>query len=40
MSDQESVAEFFTRLVTLANQMKACGETIIDVMLVEKVLRT
>jgi hypothetical protein len=40
MSDQESVAEFFTRLVTLTNQMKVCGETVSDVVKIEKVLRT
>jgi phosphopantetheine adenylyltransferase len=40
MSDQESVAELFTRLVTFTNQMKAYGETISDVVKIEKVLRT
>jgi hypothetical protein len=40
MAYQESVAEFFTRLVTLTNQMKACGEIVSDVMQIEKVLRT
>ncbi|GAU44851.1 hypothetical protein TSUD_112250 [Trifolium subterraneum] len=39
MNEGETVSDFFSRLVTLTNQMKACGETIIDLQKVEKVLR-
>lgn len=40
MEAQESVADYFTRLLTLTNSMKSYGETITDVSVVEKVLRT
>ncbi|GAU22886.1 hypothetical protein TSUD_376970 [Trifolium subterraneum] len=39
MNEGETVSDFFSRLVTLTNQMKACGETITDLQKVEKVLR-
>lgn len=40
MEAQESVADYVTRLLTLTNSMKSYGETITDVSVVEKVLRT
>lgn len=40
MKAQETIADFLTRLVTLTNQMKSCGEVISEVMKVEKVLRS
>lgn len=40
MEDQESAAAYFTRIRTLVNLMKTCGEKITDQLLVEKVLRT
>ncbi|GAU25658.1 hypothetical protein TSUD_265850 [Trifolium subterraneum] len=39
MNEGETVSDFFSRLVTLTNQMKACGETITGLQKVEKVLR-
>jgi hypothetical protein len=39
MNEGETVAYFFSRLVSLTNQMKSCGETISDLQKVEKVLR-
>src|ERR1044072_6729952 len=40
MEDNESVAEYFNRVRTLVNSMKACGEGIEDVRVIEKILRT
>ena len=40
MERAEKIAEFFTRLTLLRNQMKACEEELKDQMLIEKVLRT
>lgn len=40
MNDQESVAEFFIRLLSVTNQMKSCGEQLTNLMIVEKVMRT
>jgi hypothetical protein len=39
MNEGETVAYFFSRLVSLTNQMKSCGEIISDLQKVEKVLR-
>jgi adenylosuccinate lyase len=39
MNEGETVADFFSRLVSLTNQMKSCGETVSDLQKVEKVLR-
>lgn len=36
MEENESVAAFFTRLQTLVNLMKTCGEKFTELMLVEK----
>jgi len=40
MSDQESVAEYFTRMLTLTNQMKNYGDKIKYTIIVDKILRT
>ncbi|PNX57137.1 hypothetical protein L195_g058543, partial [Trifolium pratense] len=40
MKNDEKVADYFTRLVTLTNQMKNCGNTLEEQEKVEKVLRT
>ncbi|WJX17845.1 hypothetical protein P8452_07710 [Trifolium repens] len=40
MKNDESVADYFTRLVTLTNQMKNCGGNLDEQETVEKVLRT
>jgi hypothetical protein len=39
MNEGETVVDFFSRLVSLTNQMKSCGETIADLLKVQKVLR-
>ncbi|PNX80880.1 hypothetical protein L195_g036892, partial [Trifolium pratense] len=40
MKSDETVADYFTRLVTHTNQMKNCGSNLAEEELVEKVLRT
>ena len=40
MEDNETVADYFNRVQTLMNSMKACGEEIEDQRVVEKILRT
>lgn len=40
MEEQESIAEYFTRIRSLTNQMKTYGESMPDQGIVEKVLRT
>ncbi|GAU38465.1 hypothetical protein TSUD_151880 [Trifolium subterraneum] len=40
MKNDEAVAEYFTRVETLTNQMKNCGSTLIEEEMVEKILRT
>ncbi|XP_019451740.1 PREDICTED: uncharacterized protein LOC109353833 [Lupinus angustifolius] len=40
MDEQESIAEYLNRLRSLINQMKGCGETLIEQYVVEKILRT
>jgi len=36
----DRVGEYFTRILTITNKMKCCGEVIIDIMIVEKILRS
>ncbi|GAU33536.1 hypothetical protein TSUD_143290 [Trifolium subterraneum] len=40
MKNDEAIAEYFTRVETLTNQMKNCGSTLSEEEMVEKVLRT
>lgn len=40
MEKSEKVCDYFTRILTLTNQMKVCGERVSDQMIVEKVMRT
>ena len=40
MESNEKIAQFFNRILTLTNAMKACGETMADQAIVEKVLWT
>lgn len=39
MNDGGAIAEFFSKLVVLTNQMKSCGEKMSELLKVEKVLR-
>ncbi|GAU25674.1 hypothetical protein TSUD_266010 [Trifolium subterraneum] len=40
MKNDEAIADYFTRVETLTNQMKNCGSTLSEEEMVEKVLRT
>ncbi|XP_025982839.1 uncharacterized protein LOC114398720 [Glycine soja] len=40
MSDQESIGEFFSRVLTITNQMNAYGDKQSDLGIIDKVLRT
>jgi CII-binding regulator of phage lambda lysogenization HflD len=40
MEENETISNYFSRLVTLTNQMKNCGETLSDQTIVEKILKT
>ncbi|PNX90251.1 F-box protein [Trifolium pratense] len=40
MEEDQKVSDYFSKLLSLVNQMKNCGENITDEMVVEKVLRS
>jgi hypothetical protein len=40
MAEGESVSQYFDKLVNLANQMKRNGDTITNLMKIEKVVKT
>ncbi|XP_019441169.1 PREDICTED: uncharacterized protein LOC109346174 [Lupinus angustifolius] len=40
MEMSKRIAQFFNKIISLMNQMKACGEVINDQTIIEKVLRT
>ncbi|WVZ25754.1 hypothetical protein V8G54_004298 [Vigna mungo] len=40
MEDSDKVNEFFSRVIAVANQMRACGEKLTDAMIMEKILRS
>ncbi|XP_019451721.1 PREDICTED: uncharacterized protein LOC109353814 [Lupinus angustifolius] len=40
MEEGEGIADFFTRLITHINAMRACGEKMEDTIIVDKVLRS
>ncbi|GAU44225.1 hypothetical protein TSUD_399890 [Trifolium subterraneum] len=40
MNDQETIAEYLARMLSLTNLMKSCGEALSDRSKIEKVLRT
>ena len=40
MSDQESISEFFSRILAITNQMNAYGDKQSDLGIIDKVLRT
>ncbi|XP_019430343.1 PREDICTED: uncharacterized protein LOC109337758, partial [Lupinus angustifolius] len=40
MEPNEKIAQFFNRVICLTNQMKACGESMADQTVIEKILRT
>ena len=40
MEENDTIGAYFTKILTLINQMKGCGETITDLMVIEKILRS
>lgn len=40
MENTEKISDYFTRILTLTDQMKACGDTVTDQSIVEKIMRT
>ena len=40
MKEDESISAYFSRIVTLTNQMKEYGESVTDLQKIEKVLRS
>jgi len=40
MEEGDQIGEYFNKVLTVTNQMKGCGETIIDMMIVEKIMRS
>ena len=40
MNDDEDIASFFLRVAEIVNNMKALGETIKEVVIVQKILRS
>lgn len=40
MKEDESVADYFILVQTIANQMKINGEVMIDVVIIEKIMKT
>ncbi|WVZ04379.1 hypothetical protein V8G54_025185 [Vigna mungo] len=40
MEDNDKVNEFFSRVITVVNQIRACGDKIIDAMIIEKIMRS
>lgn len=40
MESTEKISDYFTRILTLTNQMKVCGEKVTDQLIVEKVMCT
>ncbi|XP_019442233.1 PREDICTED: uncharacterized protein LOC109346948 [Lupinus angustifolius] len=40
MEERETISDYLTKILTLTNQMKACGEEVRDQSVIEKVLRT
>ncbi|XP_027922798.1 uncharacterized protein LOC114180695 [Vigna unguiculata] len=40
MEESDQICEYFTKILTITNQMKSCGETITELMIVEKIMRS
>lgn len=40
MQDDWKICDYFSKLIAVVNQMKTCGETIIDYKMVEKVMKS
>ncbi|XP_019451813.1 PREDICTED: uncharacterized protein LOC109353910 [Lupinus angustifolius] len=40
MEENDKVGDYFTKVITITNQMKGCGEAATDLMIIEKVMRS
>ncbi|XP_014499020.1 uncharacterized protein LOC106760102 [Vigna radiata var. radiata] len=40
MEEGDRVGDFFSQILTIANQMKTCGEAITNTMIIEKIMRS
>ncbi|XP_019451724.1 PREDICTED: uncharacterized protein LOC109353818 [Lupinus angustifolius] len=40
MEESDKVGDYFTKVITITNQMKGCGETVTDLMIIEKIMRS
>ncbi|XP_052726792.1 uncharacterized protein LOC108334426 isoform X1 [Vigna angularis] len=40
MEDGDKVSEFFSKILSIVNQMKSCGDTVTDLMVIEKIMRS
>ena len=40
MKDNEKVSKYISRVILITNEMKACGETLSEQVIIEKVLRS
>ena len=38
MEDDQKIAEYISKLISIVNQMKACGEAMTDQQIVEKIM--
>ncbi len=40
MEEEQNNVEYITKLISVVNQMKACGQVVTDQKIVEKIMRT
>ncbi|XP_022637664.1 uncharacterized protein LOC111241828 [Vigna radiata var. radiata] len=40
MEDGDRIGEYFNKILTITNQMKGCGESITELMIIEKIMRS
>ncbi|XP_019455127.1 PREDICTED: uncharacterized protein LOC109356254 [Lupinus angustifolius] len=40
VEENDKVGDYFTKVITITNQMKGCGETVTDLMIIEKIMRS
>jgi len=40
MEEDQNIAEYFSKLINIVNQMKACGKAMTDQQIVEEIMRT
>ncbi|WVZ24094.1 hypothetical protein V8G54_002638 [Vigna mungo] len=40
LEEGDRIGDFFSKIITITNQMKACGEVVTDTMIIEKIMRS